>query len=276
MSPEDRLRIYVAGPYTANPEACTARAIQAGSKLLENGMAPFVPHLSHYWEKEHSAFKAHGYEDWMGIDLSWIRAADCVVRLPGKSAGADREVQLATELGIPVIHVGFDFSSAQKPGEIQVANVRKAAQAHRDAKDALAGVWEYANPAITNRVRVPEGHVIVHTNAEQAGVVASPEIPVRQALDMIAAIFEKNADYANEESWRSNFKDVAAQQGMSSDIDACNTLIAVKQARLRSLAKNGTTPKNESVEDTLLDRATYAVIALAMYLEDKETADGTE
>ena len=93
---------------------------------------------------------------------------------------------------------------------------------------------------------------------------------IRDSLDTIANIFrKKNADYANSDSWRSNFQDVARQLDFT-DIDACDTLIAVKQARLRSLRKNGRGPVNEAVLDTYLDRATYAVIALAMILEDQE------
>lgn len=94
------LRVYVAGPYTADPDACTRAAITAGNELLDAGHAPFVPHLAHYW---HTLHGPRGYEDWMRIDLAWLRAADVVLRLPGESAGADREIALAQELGIPVV-----------------------------------------------------------------------------------------------------------------------------------------------------------------------------
>ncbi len=94
------LRVYVAGPYsTGDPEANTAAAIAAGNELLDAGYAPLVPHLSHYWHTHHTP---RAYEDWMRIDLAWITAADAVLRLPGASPGADREVVLAAELGIPI------------------------------------------------------------------------------------------------------------------------------------------------------------------------------
>ena len=95
------LRVYVAGPYTNDPEKCTAAAIDAGNALLDLGHAPFVPHLSHYWHTRHSA---RHYEDWMRIDLAWLAAADVVLRLPGDSPGADREVAEAERLGIRVAH----------------------------------------------------------------------------------------------------------------------------------------------------------------------------
>lgn len=95
------LRVYVAGPYSSDPEACTATAIAAGAALLDAGHAPFVPHLAHYW---HTLHGGRPYEDWMRIDLAWLAAADAVLRLPGESSGADRETALADELGIPVFH----------------------------------------------------------------------------------------------------------------------------------------------------------------------------
>lgn len=94
------LRVYIAAPYTADPDACTAAAITAGNSVLDAGHTPFVPHLAHYW---HTLHGPRDYEDWMRIDLAWLRCADAVLRLPGASSGADREVALARELGIPVV-----------------------------------------------------------------------------------------------------------------------------------------------------------------------------
>lgn len=94
------LRVYVAGPYTSDPEACTAEAIKVGAQLLDLGFAPFVPHLAHYW---HTLHGPRPYEDWMRIDLAWLAAADVVLRLPGHSPGADREVHHARTHGIPVV-----------------------------------------------------------------------------------------------------------------------------------------------------------------------------
>lgn len=94
------VRVYVAGPYTADPDGCTRAAIDVGNQLLDAGYAPFVPHLHHYWETRHTA---RPYEDWMRIDLAWLEAANVVLRMPGASSGADREVTRARELGIPVV-----------------------------------------------------------------------------------------------------------------------------------------------------------------------------
>ena len=42
------------------------------------------------------------YERWLEYDMEWLTACDALVRLPGESKGADREVARAKELGIEV------------------------------------------------------------------------------------------------------------------------------------------------------------------------------
>jgi len=44
------------------------------------------------------------HEEWMEVDLAWVEVANIVLRLPGESVGADREVAQAIALGIPVFH----------------------------------------------------------------------------------------------------------------------------------------------------------------------------
>lgn len=90
--------VYVAGPYTGDTLANTHAAIAAGNVLLDAGLWPYVPHLSHYWHEQHP----HDYEAWMALDFAWVRRCDALLRMPGTSSGADREVALATEIGIPV------------------------------------------------------------------------------------------------------------------------------------------------------------------------------
>jgi len=94
-----KVRVYVAGPYTKpDPVTNTRAAIAAGNRLLDLGYAPFVPHLTHYWHLE----TPRPYEDWMQLDFEWVAVCHAVLRLPGESSGADREVSLARKLGIPV------------------------------------------------------------------------------------------------------------------------------------------------------------------------------
>jgi hypothetical protein len=43
-----------------------------------------------------------GYEDWLAFGLELVERADAVVRIPGESPGADREVAHAVAKEIPV------------------------------------------------------------------------------------------------------------------------------------------------------------------------------
>lgn len=100
-----RKRVYVAGPLSGGEtldDGVQLRnvraAIDAGARLMEAGYAPYVPHLTYYWHERHP----HAYEDWIALCLAWVSVADAVLRLPGDSPGADREVALARECGVPV------------------------------------------------------------------------------------------------------------------------------------------------------------------------------
>src|SRR5436190_21867644 len=101
-----RTRIYVAGPYSGGDIAANVReALRVGNLLLDAGYAPFVPHLSHYFHLMHP----QPYNVWLEMDLAWVWVSDALLRLPGKSPGADREVALALTRSIPVYHNLFEL-----------------------------------------------------------------------------------------------------------------------------------------------------------------------
>ena len=80
----------------------------------------------------------------------------------------------------------------------------------------------------------------------------------------------KKVDYSKESNIFSNFE-IAAH---FADVDiqtTFDTLIGIKQARLNNLRDRN--PVNESIEDTLLDRAVYATVAYAYYLMDRGTQE---
>lgn len=92
-------RIYVAGPYTKGDVAVNVRkAYEAADRLADLGFAPFVPHATHFW---HMLFP-RPYEFWLDLDNQFLPCCAAVLRLPGESSGADKEVALARKLGIPV------------------------------------------------------------------------------------------------------------------------------------------------------------------------------
>jgi len=93
--------VYIAGPYTHGDVAVNVRsAVAAGLDIADAGHVPFVPHLFHF---AHLVFP-QPYEVWMQLDLSWLACCHAVLRLPGHSPGADREVERAMQLGLPVYH----------------------------------------------------------------------------------------------------------------------------------------------------------------------------
>ena len=95
--------IYIAGPYTADPEGCVAYAIAALHEVMDAGHNAYAPHLSHFAEMQQS----RPYEDWMRMCLDMVPRCDMLWRLPGHSPGADREVALAEERGMLIIRGGL-------------------------------------------------------------------------------------------------------------------------------------------------------------------------
>ena len=89
-------------------------------------------------------------------------------------------------------------------------------------------------------------------------------------IAMVQKHREKSADYCGDEHPNQNFYDSARQLAMTGG-HSVEQLIATKQARLRILLpkfwKDEDGPTNEGIEDTLLDRAVYSVIAITIWKE---------
>jgi hypothetical protein len=95
------MRVYIAGPYTKGDVAVNVRnAILAADAVHALGMQPFIPHMTHFWHM----LCPKPYEEWLAIDMVWLKCCNVVLRLPGESSGADKEVRAAEKLGIPVFH----------------------------------------------------------------------------------------------------------------------------------------------------------------------------
>jgi len=98
------MRVYIAGPISLGDRVANIRqAILAADRALRAGHTPFIPHLDFLWE----LVVESPYETRMSYDHEWIKVCDALIRLPGESKGADREVVWARELGIPV-YFGID------------------------------------------------------------------------------------------------------------------------------------------------------------------------
>lgn len=113
-----RTRIYIAGPMltSGNPYQNVRDGIRAGTILMKRGYVPFIPHLTAVWEI--AAPEDFTYEDWLSMDFEYIGMADALLRLPGDSRGADREIAEARRLGIPVYY-SLDTLLAGMPPTIE-------------------------------------------------------------------------------------------------------------------------------------------------------------
>lgn len=102
-----RPRIYVAGPYsTGDAMANIRRALSVADCLIALEAAPYVPHLSGFFD----LLFPHPWAFWIEQDLQWLACCHALVRLPGLSAGAGIEVDQARRLGLPVFALGEDLS----------------------------------------------------------------------------------------------------------------------------------------------------------------------
>lgn len=81
-------------------------------------------------------------------------------------------------------------------------------------------------------------------------------------------LFKKGNDYANTDRL-SNFKLAGTIAGGSAETN-CLNLIATKVARLGVLLNSNGTPNNESIRDSIIDLANYAVL-LDMIVAEKES-----
>ena len=93
------IKVYIASPYTIGDVAMNVKLqIDTANELMDLGLAPFVPLLSHFQHLVHPRV----YDDWIKLDLEWITVCDYVLRIGGISEGADKEVKFAEKRGIPV------------------------------------------------------------------------------------------------------------------------------------------------------------------------------
>lgn len=101
--------IYVAGPYTKpDPVENVRLAIGWAEEIENHGCAVFIPHLSMLWHLVSPA----DINRWYVRDLEVLDHCTALLRFPGLSVGADREVEYAGKLGLPVFDAHRDGKQA--------------------------------------------------------------------------------------------------------------------------------------------------------------------
>ena len=93
--------VYVAAPLSQGDQlANISAAMRVWDRLSRTGVCiPICPH----WSALQQMHRPRPYEDWLTYDLALIETCvDAVLRVPGDSSGADREVTRALDLGLPV------------------------------------------------------------------------------------------------------------------------------------------------------------------------------
>jgi len=127
----ERPWIYVSGPMRGAPGDvgpwlnCRV-GMDTGKRLWNAGWHPVVPMLNAFWEMSVGALTP-GHDDgasgWLEFDFSYITRCDALLRLPGKSEGADREVALALAAGIPVFYMETPDAEVPQVSAMERADV---------------------------------------------------------------------------------------------------------------------------------------------------------
>ncbi len=96
-----KLLIYIAAPYSLGDVVANVRvACEIADTILGRGHIPFIPHLFHFWH----FVSPKPWEEWMEIGKVNLERCDALLRVGGISIGADIEVEIAKERGIPIYY----------------------------------------------------------------------------------------------------------------------------------------------------------------------------
>lgn len=91
--------VFISAPYThPDPIENTRIVCEVWHKLRKCGFIPFAPHLSMLLQFH----KPMDIQFWYDYDIEVMKRCDIVLRLQGESVGADNEVRIATNIGVPV------------------------------------------------------------------------------------------------------------------------------------------------------------------------------
>lgn len=118
-------KVYIAGAISANNQFDfmdnARRGITGFKDALLAGYYPFCPHM------DFVSLLVDGrpvpLETLYAYSMAWLEASDAVMVVPGweNSKGTKKEIERATELGIPVFYSLKDLKKAMSPYEMKEA-----------------------------------------------------------------------------------------------------------------------------------------------------------
>lgn len=96
-------KVYIASPLFSSGRVSfnIHKALTTAENLRRIGFLPFVPHLFFFWD---FLYPDSNTNYWLEMDKEWLKECDILLRLDGKSDGADKEVKWAKEFNIPIYY----------------------------------------------------------------------------------------------------------------------------------------------------------------------------
>ena len=118
MQNKKGLRIYVAGPYTAESEIQISqnvmKALDVGLILWKKGHYPYIPHLTHFVDlRAREKGIPMTWKDYIEWDKAWLEFCDALLFL-GNSKGANIELEYAKKIGKTIYYNIDDVPALSK------------------------------------------------------------------------------------------------------------------------------------------------------------------
>ena len=106
MSESSDKWVYIASPYTSGDVAVNVKnQMDAFIIIRKAGWVPIAPLMCHFIH----IHDPQSYDFWFDTAVEWLKKCEYLVRLPGESQGADKETQLAKEMGVFIFDGIGDF-----------------------------------------------------------------------------------------------------------------------------------------------------------------------
>lgn len=101
--------VYIAGPFSSDPENNTIRACKVWEELYHSDeVVPICPH----WSAVQEQVSDLQWEDYLTYDLELIHmTCHAILRISGHSPGADLEERFAKQEGLPIFRYPEDLKA---------------------------------------------------------------------------------------------------------------------------------------------------------------------